>query len=550
MEAINLRNDTLSPHHGNGLLRATGRALPWLLFMAVFFWLLATRMQQPGDLYDSDQPKTMAYTVDMIRHGRWAVPRDTLGDPATKPPMYNWLSLPAVLLLKTYQPWAFKLPSIIAAAATCGLIAFAARRMAEGRFVPGLPALSIARPTYVGIGALAAAIFVTNFSVMKLMYFSRPDMVQTAFLTGAWVTATVALAREGRPTLLPAAGFWLCITGAALTKGPAAAIPLVYAVFAARLVVGKWSALHRLHPLWSLPLFLLPLAIWAYFGLKQMGGDFVRVLGAQVMARLWEGGPEGQNPVPWKYMPVWFYKNFQPWSILAVAAILAMPVRACFRQVLTPAVLWGVLVMAFFSIPGGKRADYLLPIYPPAAIMAAFVLISAGSAIGLTATRATVGVLVLAWFYVSYPERRSVISSDGVETFVRVIQPIVNDEAMVVIGLGRYHPMLPLMGRIDGTIPASSSLTKEELEQYRREIQAAQWVVLPMNLNQKWSPRRTGTEIALGNSSRTRRIGIFHVGGPRSPTPADLEKIMYLQDAPAPATSPPAATRPDMPAQF
>ena len=44
----------------------------------LFYWAAATvmvltsRIAGPSDLYDQDQPKTIAYTVDIVRHARWA----------------------------------------------------------------------------------------------------------------------------------------------------------------------------------------------------------------------------------------------------------------------------------------------------------------------------------------------------------------------------------------------------------------------------------------------------------------------------------------------
>ena len=69
---------------------------PYLLTALVMLVIFGCRWFGPSDLYDNDQPKTVAYTVDMVRHGRWLLPVDMLGRPATKPPMYNWISVPVV----------------------------------------------------------------------------------------------------------------------------------------------------------------------------------------------------------------------------------------------------------------------------------------------------------------------------------------------------------------------------------------------------------------------------------------------------------------------
>src|SRR6188472_4207995 len=72
----------------------TRASVPWVLLAGQFVVMLWSRMIQPGDLHDDDQSKTMAYTVDMIRNRQFALPHDMYRQPATKPPMYNWLTIP------------------------------------------------------------------------------------------------------------------------------------------------------------------------------------------------------------------------------------------------------------------------------------------------------------------------------------------------------------------------------------------------------------------------------------------------------------------------
>ena len=83
---------------------------PYLLTGLVMLVIFGCRWFGPSDLYDNDQPKTVAYTVDMVEHGRWLLPVDMLGRPATKPPMYNWIGAPFVAA-GWHDEFALKLPS-------------------------------------------------------------------------------------------------------------------------------------------------------------------------------------------------------------------------------------------------------------------------------------------------------------------------------------------------------------------------------------------------------------------------------------------------------
>ncbi|MEA2734599.1 MAG: hypothetical protein QOE14_1050 [Humisphaera sp.] len=62
-----------------------------MILIVVALTTLAARLFGPGDLYDKDQPKTMAASADVALNNQWTWPRDMLLEPATKPPMYNWL---------------------------------------------------------------------------------------------------------------------------------------------------------------------------------------------------------------------------------------------------------------------------------------------------------------------------------------------------------------------------------------------------------------------------------------------------------------------------
>ena len=42
--------------------------------IVAIMWLLAARILGPSDAWDQTQPRTMAYTTDIIANGRWILP--------------------------------------------------------------------------------------------------------------------------------------------------------------------------------------------------------------------------------------------------------------------------------------------------------------------------------------------------------------------------------------------------------------------------------------------------------------------------------------------
>lgn len=554
---------------GIDVLELARQFLPWFMLIGLFASLLYLRMTAPGDLHDDDQSKTMAYTVDMIRNKHFAMPQDMYRQPATKPPMYNWLTLPGIYAFQAFHPWLFKLPSILAAIASCGLIIFASKKILAG--TPGRP-LTLPQPVPsgisvttlpIGIGIVAAAIFLGNQPVHKMMYLARPDMLLTAFLTGAWVFGTIALLRTEGSTRFEAAIFWICIAGAALTKGPPALAVLAYVLIAAPLFAGGFGSLKRLHWLLAIPLLLLPLALWIVIGYFQSGKTFFDVLFIQEMfSRIKGGGPESAvEAKPLWQMAVWFFQRFGPWALLATVVVVSIPRKRWSQHVLAPVIVWTVLVMVFFSIPGGKRADYLLPIYAPAALAAAYLLVVAGSWMGVTPIRAMVATAIVTAYTVTHLERPRILPSDATEQFVTTIAPMIKKDPLVVVSVAGYQPLLPLLGRFDGTPPIDKEGNYRAM--WLKQLANAKWVIMPKSA--RWlKPAAVSGDLPGGREGRIIQMALYRVGESDGPTKVDIRN-MYLRRGPgisstttmpadeletattAPATAPTLVRRPRTP---
>ncbi len=191
----------------------------------IFGWLLlvAARIAGPSDITEKEQPRTTSYTADMLLHHHWILQYDTFGIPSTKPPMFNYLSVPFVAAFG-FQVWTLRVPSIFSSLAVIGCI------LLMGRWIQAR-AGDLLLPTdrqYGGMemALLAAVLWLANEMTVRLIYLARPDMLLTAFLCGAWYAATV-LVQSKAPRRGTAIVYWLCTTGSALTKGPHGTVAVV-----------------------------------------------------------------------------------------------------------------------------------------------------------------------------------------------------------------------------------------------------------------------------------------------------------------------------------
>src|SRR5687768_14207951 len=120
---LELRFDTSPPPAAR-----SSRRLPLVLLFATVLLVFAGRIFGPSDLHDKSQPKTVAYTADVVLHGRWMLPRDMVGGPARKPPLYNWVGAPFVAVLG-YHEWVLKIPAMLSGVGAVAVSVLMTRRL-------------------------------------------------------------------------------------------------------------------------------------------------------------------------------------------------------------------------------------------------------------------------------------------------------------------------------------------------------------------------------------------------------------------------------------
>ena len=433
-----------------------------LVWVVVALWvgIVAARVWGPSDLYDKEQPRTTSYTVDMVVNGRWLLPGDTFGIPATKPPLFNWISVPFVEAFG-FREWALKAPSILASAGVVGCLIFLGRRTfggeGEGREGFGME-----------VGCVAALLWLASPVTVKLLYVARPDMLLTAFLTGAWVAATL-MVKEPRVGAGVKVAFWLCTLGAALTKGPLAIFALVYLPLAALLIrrgAEGWRVLRQSGWWWGLPLLVAVMGAWLA-GVYRANPEFVRevLLGREVANRI--GG--------WKVVttffngPAYVITRFLPWSLAAIGGVwLAARLEKGKRWLahpLGPALLWGAMILAVFSLASTKRPDRYAPIYPAVAVMAAYPLamlprrlrVTAGC-VAVAAALVAVGLCVQNQFF---SEGAKTHYGENVLAFARDVKAVVGQDVVLFLD-GEQTPLETLLGHVQDD-PAPVALQEKAL---------------------------------------------------------------------------------------
>ncbi|MFO0873771.1 MAG: hypothetical protein U0575_07335 [Phycisphaerales bacterium] len=402
--------------------------------VALFVASLCLRGAAPSDLWDQSQPRTIAYTVDMLVHGgeAWLLPRDGEGLEATKPPLYNWMAAPFVALLGRDSELGHRLPSVLSAIALSLFVVLAGSELGDGSTGRGAAARRGRRSIVTVPGLLAAAMLIASPAIFKIDYLARPDMLLVLWLFLAWWAATTLVALPATPAPPMATRwrivFWGSVAAAGLTKGPPAALPLLHALILARIAggeLGTWRGLgRRLGMRWAIPALLVAVAWPIAVYLLDPDHALNRLWQQELVGRITGFGPEGGQRGPRAIllglpkMPWYFIGRFAPWSGATIAAIVGLCLTslaprgaagavtsggttgdrrhdpgASTRAMLVSAAIWTGLVIVAFSLSSGKRADYLAPALPTAALLASWWLCDAVGA--RRVVRPVIGLAVL-----------------------------------------------------------------------------------------------------------------------------------------------------------
>ncbi len=361
-------------------------------------WVVAARILGPSDAWAHTQPKTLAYTTDILVNGNWLLPRDIQREGATKPPLYNWIAAPFVKAWGFASEPAHKAPSLLGLLACWLMLALLA------------PRLLGASPDWT-LGWLAAALLAAGNGVFKISYLARPDMLLTAWLLLGWLAATAMLLAEAGLVQLDAAarvrlslGFWLCVGLAALTKGPAALTLPIYALFGARFIAGRFGAAAALRWSWGLPLACAMIGSWLVsVWLADPHHLWNQLIKEELFGRVTGLGSLSNPRGPMALLvnapnpTVNFLARFSPWSIFSILTLAALWRRdpATSRRgwkdrgregaALLGAGIFIVVTLAYYTLSAGKRSDYIAAAYGPAALLAAWWLLRAPSRLAFRA---------------------------------------------------------------------------------------------------------------------------------------------------------------------
>jgi len=313
-------------------------------------------------LWSSHEGRAAQDAETILEDGYWGLPRlfDRKYVDLQKPPLYYWM-VAGIAALKgmTVDTWAVRLPSALSAFGCVILVFwFGVHR---SRFSTGLAgALMLATAVHftwlARIGRIDMPLTFAISLTLICFYLGRMEKSRYWFLLGYLGLAVAVLLKGPIGLVLPGVAFaaWL----------------LVEAELPAPWQWRSWLSLcHRFGLWWGFPLILTIAGPWFFWAASQTDGALEKSLWYHNVVRA-IGGTEGMRARPAIFYIPRFAVDFLPWSPLVLIGVWYMFRHEHWGE--DPearfGVLWLVSMMAVLSCVGFKRADYLLPAYPGAAV--------------------------------------------------------------------------------------------------------------------------------------------------------------------------------------
>lgn len=317
-------------------------------WFALIFAALLARLALLPPIWQHGEAREGLVVLGIVNNHQWILPFRN-GELPSKPPLFHWLAALFAWLIGM-NDLAVRLPSLLAAE----VMAIATYLMAR--------TIGSRTTGWLAVGALLG-----TYEFWDSGTQARVDMVFSACVTASLASFFFWYRNRNTSALVTC---YLAAAFAVLAKGPVGGL-LPGVVIIGFLAAQRELTLLRKLWSWQLIAYALSLDIGWYALAYQIGGD--EFLWLQI-ARENVGRALGTlDAYPHNYFaPIgWLASLTFPWSLALLCSALRW-VRGSREDAAGRFFhMWWFSILVIFTLPVGKRAVYLLPLYPAVAVLAA-----------------------------------------------------------------------------------------------------------------------------------------------------------------------------------
>ncbi|MBI2987724.1 MAG: glycosyltransferase family 39 protein [Deltaproteobacteria bacterium] len=327
------------------------RLLGPVLLLAFLCYLIFFHGLGHYALWDPDEGRIGVIAKEMAASGNWMTLTQNGVPYYDKPVPYFWLVALCLKLLGLSE-LAVRLPSALAASLTVGFV-----------FIWGTVSGGVSRGVWSGM------ILASSMEFIFLGRLGKMDMVFAFFFTAA-LLSFLCWRERGGGSLWP---FYLFVGLASLAKGPVGVLLPVLIVGIATAIEKRWELFREMRLvrgagvvlLISVPWYLMaglrdPEYIWTFL----WDHNILRFFAL-------EKGINHPEPI-YFFIPV-LLAGFLPWSFLLPPILHSLWERRRDKgkEQRLFLIVWAATVLLFFSLSRNKLGTYILPLFPPLALLTA-----------------------------------------------------------------------------------------------------------------------------------------------------------------------------------
>jgi 4-amino-4-deoxy-L-arabinose transferase-like glycosyltransferase len=300
--------------------------------------------------FDKGEPREALAVQDIVQRGEWLVPLKRATDIPSKPPLFHWSAAAVARITGSLNEATIRFPSALYATLGVLLIYWLGRKIFDAK-----------------TALLGAAILATMMIYQDQALSARVDMTLCFFVTLNLVLF-YSLYRGFLTNPIWFYVFYALVGVGTLAKGPLGLVLPALVAGSFLIMQRRWDWFKKFcfHPGVILA-FVLAIG-WYVIAVTRGGeGFFNRQILQENLGRF-VGGSGHSHPI-YYYVPYLFSQSL-PWSLflpLLLWDVFKAPMRPDDDRLFLK--LWFLVMFAFFSISVGKRAVYLLPLFPALSLL-------------------------------------------------------------------------------------------------------------------------------------------------------------------------------------